>query len=128
MDKRESARAGIRRRAPDSFKNRYTRHFNLLNETVKKTFAILDLFSLFCEERYFVTLCVTFMPPEPKVIMLQRPQTPQIKALRLSQANLALFWPFYDFKWPKKPFKWFIYFKKTRLLVAEMKNKATFII
>ena len=56
----------------------------------------------------------TFMPPEPKVIMLRRPQIPQIKALRLSQANhfyyvntaiqmreVVLFLPFGPLKHPK---------------------------
>ena len=39
------------------------------------------------------------------LIMLHRHQTPQIKALSLSFANPALFWPFCDFKWPKSHLK-----------------------
>ena len=41
------------------------------------------------------------LPLEPKVMKLQRPQTPQIIAWRISEADFALFWPFYHFKWLK---------------------------
>ena len=50
-DKGETARAGIRGKAPDPFTNGYTKHFNFLNETVHntfyKTFTLPDLFHLF---------------------------------------------------------------------------------